>query len=130
MKKTMVSVFALLVLTASLLSGCGETGERREDYDPAQSGNGQDPSMLIPEVTEPNPVDGVVDDTDGLITEHETADNTAQNSGGVPGNGSAGLTGGLGTDADRNTAGGTTAGNPGAGSTTGAGGAGGSMTGG
>ena len=85
MKKTMVWVLTLTVLCAALLAGCGET---------AGDGNGNNttgtpasPSDGAPETMLPDVNDGLVDDTDGIITDDDAdwADNGA--AGGAPANG-------------------------------------------
>ena len=94
MKKTMVSILALLMVTAALLSGCGETGGRQDGSD---NGILPDVDIDMPNGMQPDPVDGEVDDTDGIITEREP---DAAADGSVPGNGSGVLPGSAGDAAN------------------------------
>ena len=103
MKKTMILVLALAMLAVSLLSGCGGTEGTRGDQQRAPESTGILPQVddVVPDIKEPEMDDGLVDDTDGIITEREPGADTGArphtDTGGSIGNGNGtGATGGAG----------------------------------
>ena len=114
MKKTMVYILALSMLAVTLLAGCGETGDNRNDMTGtpnATDAPGTDID-LVPDMLEPDTDDGRVNDTDGIITDGDNGGSGATSGTGT--NGNNGMTNGTASGA------GTAAGN-GTGTTTGTG---------
>lgn len=83
MKKAMVLITALSLLTVSLLTGCGTTNDRDGNTQrPPEATNTQPPAAtqqpdqngILPDDMMPDREDGEVDDNDGVITEHEKPD--------------------------------------------------------
>ena len=100
MKKTMVVILALSALALSMLTGCGETGSAGNNGTNVPENTGILPGVdeLMPEVTTPQPEDGNVNDTDGVITDNDNGplvevpdDGATANGNGV--NGTTGTTG-------------------------------------
>ena len=71
MKKALIYILALSALCAAL-TGCGDTrDERNNTMDPASSPDLlPDMEELIPGDMEPDMDDGIVNDTDGIITDN------------------------------------------------------------
>ena len=103
MKRAMVYLIVLSALVTSLLSGCGESGTNSSG---AASGTAPaaPETTLLPKNMMPDESDGVVNDTDGMITEGDnggslsgiTGNGTAGDSNGSTFNGAAGGQGSLG----------------------------------
>ena len=108
MKRAMVYLIVLSALMTALLSGCGESKANPSDTVPGTVPPAAPETTMLPENMLPDESDGVVNDTDGIITEGDNGGSL----GGVTGNGTAGGTtiGGSGS-----TSGGTTGGQGGMG---------------
>ena len=73
MKRAMIYLIAISALLTALLSGCGENvGKNPTTTPPASNPN----VTMKPEVGEPNVSDGVINDTDGVITEGDNGGST------------------------------------------------------
>lgn len=86
MKKTMVWILVLSVLCAALLTGCGEmAGDGNNTTGRPTSGSDNTPETMLPDVN-----DGVVDDTDGIISDFDTGLPDDGQTGGAAGGNTAG----------------------------------------
>ena len=86
MKRAMVYLIAISVLLTALLAGCGEIRTGQSGTAPTNAPE----TMILPDVT-PDASDGMVGDTDGIITEGDNG--TVSGSGMTDGNNSS-MTGG------------------------------------
>ena len=83
MKKTMIYILAISALCAALLTGCGETRDYRTDTVNTPDNTGVLPEVddLVPDMTEPDMNDGIVNDDNGIITENDNGNRTDYNNG-------------------------------------------------
>ena len=77
MKKTVLYILAISMLCVVLLSGCGETGDRRNDVVTQPNATDMLPDMdeIVPDEMMPNEEDGIVNDTDGILNENDNENN-------------------------------------------------------
>ena len=77
MKKAMVYILALTLAFSTLLAGCGEMGGTNRDKNaPAKTPQ----ATILPETMMPDPADGEVRDSDGIITDNDSGSKDGQTS--------------------------------------------------
>lgn len=69
MKKTMVWILALTLAFSALLSGCGDMRKPAGDK---TTPSAAPQHTAMPDITTPDPQDGIVKDDDGIITENDS----------------------------------------------------------
>ena len=98
MKKSMVYVIALTLAFSTFLAGCGEMNGTNGVTKPTE----KPLETILPETMMPKPEDGVVNDTDGIITDSDNGtvtetspkmpSSTLNPGNGAPASGAAGMT--------------------------------------
>ena len=68
MKKAMIYILALTLAFSALLTGCGEIRGRDDKTAPAETPE----ATILPETMMPDPADGEVRDSDGIITDDDS----------------------------------------------------------
>ena len=77
MKRAMVYLIAISALLTALLSGCGEQRTNQQTTPPTAAPE----TTILPETMMPDESDGVVGDTDGIITEDDNGGSLSESDG-------------------------------------------------
>ena len=75
MKKAMIYILALTLAFSTLLAGCGEMRGTNNDKTPPSE---TPETTVLPETMMPDPADGEIRDSDGIITDGDSGNGAGQ----------------------------------------------------